>query len=127
MFGDPLGDCSVFDPVGKIVHYDKNDNDKRVFMLQYDNNLKLLGRIGRLVDVNEIVGNIVVANTPTARQTSSAGWVRRVLPNALWYYKNNKNTIFGVIWAEDIAAAGSIKPNDPEKANNPLKYNGMTI
>jgi hypothetical protein len=120
---DPLGDSSVFDHMGKTIHYDKDDKDKRVFMLK-DNKLKLLGNIGGTVDVNEIVRNIISANTPIAQQSSEGGWVLRVLPKAIWDYKNNKSTIFGVIWSEDNDAAGTVKLAEPIE---PFKYQGSTF
>jgi len=120
---DPLGDSSVFDNMGNVVHYNKDDKDKRVFML-HDNKLKLLGKIGGTIDVNDIVRNIVAANIPTAQQTSEAGWVFRVLPNTVWDHKNNENTIFGVIWLEDKAASPQIDFKEPV---GPFKYQGTTF
>jgi hypothetical protein len=38
---------------------------------------------------------------------SESQWVAHVFPNSEWDYKNNKNTIFGVVWDYDIANSQS--------------------
>jgi hypothetical protein len=77
-FSDKLGDSSVIDNKGYIVHYDSKDKDLRVFM-QQDGKLTLLGELGKKVDANSWFGNLLKDN---AKESKDIAWYN------LWGFKN---------------------------------------
>lgn len=103
-FMDPLGDSAVFDTKGKKIFYDEATIkvDPRVFM-QDGEKQTLIGNVGQDIDVNVIVQNILDENRRLSEHYSQNDWLNKVLIYRDWDYKNNEETIFGVIWEHDVA------------------------
>ena len=102
---DILGDSSVFDNKGNKLYYDKKDKDLRVFMKDGDK-LKQIGELGKNVDLNKILGNILKDNMNEAKggffKMTPIGWFTRVIKDGKWDYKDNENTVFGIAWDYDL-------------------------
>ncbi len=99
---DVLGDSSVFSNKGDKLHYDPKDKDLRVFMKDGDK-LTQIGELGKKVDVNKILGNVLNDNKAEAKKISSYQWYKNVKFNGKWDYKDSENTIFGIAWDYDQA------------------------
>ena len=89
-FSDFLGDSSVIDKYGYIIHYDSKDKDLRVFM-QNGKELKLLGDLGGCVDASEWLKNLLEINSKEADDI----WIPQtfknyVKKNGRWDYKKFK-------------------------------------
>ena len=95
-FTDILGDSSVVNNKGGIVHYDPKDKDKRVFA-QLDGKLNLIGTLGGKIDANKIYTNLLKENNEEAEDIYSP-WTFKdnVKTKGKWDYKNDKNSIFGL-------------------------------
>ena len=126
------------DPLGKStesIHVDKNgkvlrnykDGDNSVYV--HDNGTssmdvdkayvknngtsaggKKIGELGKEIDVNEIFTNVLMKNAISTFDMNGYEWFKKVKQDGEWDLKNNKNTIFGIAWAYDLA--GDIK--DPK-------------
>jgi hypothetical protein len=99
---DVLGDSSVFSNKGDKLHYDPKDKDLRVFMKDGDK-LTQIGELGKKVDGNKILGNVLKDNKAEAKKGSSIDWFNNVKKDGKWDYKDNENTIFGIAWDYDLA------------------------
>ena len=95
-FTDILGDSSVVNNKGGIVHYDPKDKDKRVFA-QLDGKLNLIGTLGGKIDANKIYTNLLKENNEEAEDIYSP-WTFKdnVKTKGKWDYKKDKNSIFGL-------------------------------
>gem|GEM_PF-1773382 len=95
-FTDVLGDSSVVNNKGGILHYDPKDKDKRVFA-QLDGKLSLIGVLGGKIDANKIYTNLLKENTEEAEEIYNP-WTFKayVTTNGKWDYKNEKTSIFGL-------------------------------
>jgi hypothetical protein len=95
-FIDILGDSSVVNNKGGIVHYDPKDKDKRVFA-QLGGKLILIGTLGRKIDANKIYANLLKENTEEAEDIYIP-WTFKdfVKTKGKWDYKNDRNSIFGL-------------------------------
>ncbi len=117
MFTDVLGDSSVWDNKGYMVHYDPNDKDLRAFMQDGDN-LTLIGELGGDIDVNVILDNLLKDNADESYKQTPIGWFLNVKKDGVWDYKNNKSTIFGIAWSYDE----SQKKKDPNAKKTNFLY-----
>ncbi len=109
LYKDVLGDSSVFDNKGNKLHYDKNDKDLRVFMKDGDN-LTLIGELGKSLNVNKILGNVIKDHHNETSTMTPVDWFNKVKQNGEWDLKNNQQTIFGVTWHYDVDVNSS-KPH----------------
>ena len=64
-FTDVLGDSSVWDNKGYMVHYDPNDKDLRVFIKDGDK-LNLMGSLGGDIDASKWLPNLLKENSEEA-------------------------------------------------------------
>ena len=64
-FTDVLGDSSVWDNKGYMIHYDPNDKDLRAFMKDGDN-MTLLGTLGGEIDASKWFPNLLKENSQEA-------------------------------------------------------------
>jgi hypothetical protein len=64
-FTDVLGDSSVWDNKGYMVHYDPNDKDLRAFM-QDEDKLTLMGSLGGDIDASKWFPNLLKENSEKA-------------------------------------------------------------
>ncbi len=96
MITDILGDSCVVNNKGTIVHFDPNDNDKRVFA-QLDGKLSLIGTLGGKIDANNIYANLLNENMKEAKDLWSPLTFREYVKNhGKWDYKNDDRSIFGL-------------------------------
>jgi hypothetical protein len=95
-FTDVLGDSSVVNSTGGVLHHDPKDKDKRVFAL-LDGKLRQIGTLGGKIDANEIYSNLLRENTKEAEEMYNP-WTFRdnVKTKGKWDYKNDKNSVFGL-------------------------------
>ncbi len=91
-FNDKLGDSSVIDNRGYIVHYDAKDKDLRVFM-QQDGKLTLLGELGnkdKPIESSEWFKNLLADNSKESKGIWTInlwGFKNRVRQYGKWDYK----------------------------------------
>jgi len=98
---DLKGDSSVVNKWGRMVHYDKNDKDLRVFLLD-KKSLNEIGSIGGKIDISKIYGNILKKNSGKAQTMDFFDFYENVKTGGEWDYKSNTKTIFGVIWNSEL-------------------------
>jgi len=84
---DLLGDSSVVDNKGYIIHYDPKDIDLRVFM-QENNKLTLIGTLGKTIDANIWFKNLLIENSEKADNIWDPVTFRNyVTEMGIWDYK----------------------------------------
>jgi RHS repeat-associated protein len=107
LFSDPLGDSSIVDNYGNVIRYDRKDKDLRVFMKDGDK-LTQIGELGKHINAEKIIQNLLARNSEYATHLSLEGWVNSVKQDAVWDYKDDfkgdKPTIFGIAWEFDQKA-----------------------
>jgi len=93
-FSDRLGDSSVWNNRGYVVHYDAKDKDLRAFMLQ-DGKLTLLGELGnskKPIDASVWFSNLLKDNSESADNLWDPAlfgdnFKTRVQQDGIWDYK----------------------------------------
>jgi len=115
---DVLGDSSVFSNKGNKLYYDPKDEDLRVFMKDGDNKLTKIGELGKKVNVNKILENVLKDNKVKAKEIYPYQWYKNVKLNGDWDYKDNELTIFGIAWDYDKANQGK----NPTALNTNFTY-----
>lgn len=107
---DVLGDSSVVNNKGSVLHYDPKDKDLRIFQMNEDNSLKEIGQFGQKIDITEIYSNILNENRETAKKLDGPlDFKKMVETGADWDYKSNKKTLFGIVWEFDKDAPEASK------------------
>ena len=95
-YTDPLGDTTVVNNYGVMIHQYGNDN----FIFQQGNNGKLtqIGEFGKSINLNGILPNILKDNRKEAKKMGAWSFANAVRPGGKWDYKNidiQKGNIFG--------------------------------
>jgi RHS repeat-associated protein len=121
---DPTGngtESTHIDEKGKVIkQYDDGDNSVYVHKngtsehdvnKQYVESMKKkstsaggekIGELGKTLDVEKILTNVLVENRKVASESNEIDWVLKVKGGGEWDLKSNKNTIFGVAWDYDM-------------------------
>ena len=99
---DVNGDSTVVNKFGNILFSDDREGkgDGEVYS-QIDGGLNQIGEIGKNIKLDGIIENILNSNSEEAKDMGWGGWGSKVLDENGWDYKNNKETIFGLIWSQD--------------------------
>jgi RHS repeat-associated protein len=108
-FSDPLGDSSVVDQYGYIVHYDPKDKDLRIFM-QTGKRLKNIGQLGGKVNANIFFKNLLGKNAKRADDINNPlTFYNFVKTGGRWDYKNlnqsNKRVASGELQSHILGIA----------------------
>lgn len=105
---------TLIDSKGNIIMSTKGSRD---IYLADGKGVNNIGKMGGHIDASGFIPNLLAENKARAQKMSEKDWLGHVFIYMEWDYKNNKNTIFGVVWQYDLDA----RQADPDYINTVFK------